>query len=167
MLSPFCRYCTEILASLPFTCPDEPLYLIYDINRVIQVRAGSLEANMKTWSSFSQQRDSVKFSSENQVEAEPEVHYLSEHIMTVTPESISSNTCSISKEDLQKFQVITFSFLFSQITVAWMLSMNRLFLFSFGNFLSLKQDENPLYISPSFFFCQWLFILNLFVLMLL
>nr|XP_010923594.1 sister chromatid cohesion protein SCC2 isoform X2 [Elaeis guineensis] len=101
----FLLYCTEILAFLPFTCPDEPLYLIYDINRVIQVRAGSLEANMKTWSSFSQQRGSMKFPSENQkVEAEPGVHYLSEHIMTVTPESMSNNTCGISKEDLQKFQ---------------------------------------------------------------
>lgn len=44
---PFLMYCTEILAQLPFTLPDEPLYLIYTINRVIQVRAGALEANMK------------------------------------------------------------------------------------------------------------------------
>lgn len=45
----FSRYCTEILALLPFTLPDEPLYLIYAINRVIQVRAGTLEANMKAF----------------------------------------------------------------------------------------------------------------------
>ncbi|KAJ4826096.1 Sister chromatid cohesion protein 2, partial [Turnera subulata] len=44
---PFLMYCTEILAHLPFTLPDEPLYLIYAINRIIQVRAGALEANMK------------------------------------------------------------------------------------------------------------------------
>ncbi|KAI3938536.1 hypothetical protein MKX01_030829 [Papaver californicum] len=44
---PFLKYSTEILASLPFGTPDEPLYLIYSINRVIQVRAGALEANMK------------------------------------------------------------------------------------------------------------------------
>ncbi|KAB5516460.1 hypothetical protein DKX38_027108 [Salix brachista] len=44
---PFLVYCTEMLALLPFTLPDEPLYLIYVINRVIQVRAGALEANMK------------------------------------------------------------------------------------------------------------------------
>lgn len=44
---PFLVYCTEILASLPFTLPDEPLYLIYSINRVLQVRAGTLETNMK------------------------------------------------------------------------------------------------------------------------
>ncbi|CAN1848073.1 Sister chromatid cohesion protein SCC2 [Linum perenne] len=43
----FLMYCTEVLALLPFTFPDEPLYLVYSINRVIQVRAGALEANMK------------------------------------------------------------------------------------------------------------------------
>jgi cohesin loading factor subunit SCC2 len=36
---------------LPFIAPDEPLYLIYAINRVVQVRAGPLEANFKAWSS--------------------------------------------------------------------------------------------------------------------
>lgn len=36
---------------LPFIAPDEPLYLIYTINRVVQVRAGPLEANFKAWSS--------------------------------------------------------------------------------------------------------------------
>ncbi|KAJ4812552.1 Nipped-B-like protein [Rhynchospora pubera] len=59
----FLVYCTEVLASLPFTIPDEPLYLIYDINRVIQVRAGALESNMKIWSSLAQQRGMVKASS--------------------------------------------------------------------------------------------------------
>ncbi|EPS72382.1 hypothetical protein M569_02375, partial [Genlisea aurea] len=43
----FLTYCTEILALLPFTTPDEPLYLIYAINRAVQVRAGTLESNMK------------------------------------------------------------------------------------------------------------------------
>lgn len=47
-------YCTEILASLPFTSPDEPLYLIYSINRIIQVRAGTVEANMKGFLQFLQ-----------------------------------------------------------------------------------------------------------------
>ncbi|XP_052198157.1 sister chromatid cohesion protein SCC2 isoform X2 [Diospyros lotus] len=46
---PFLMYCTEILALLPFTLPDEPLYLIYAINRVMQVRAGIIEANMKAF----------------------------------------------------------------------------------------------------------------------
>ncbi|BFG26567.1 hypothetical protein CerSpe_128410 [Prunus speciosa] len=44
---PFLMYCTEILALLPFTTPDEPLYLVFSINRVIQVRAGALEAKLK------------------------------------------------------------------------------------------------------------------------
>ncbi|KAL0343814.1 UNVERIFIED_CONTAM: Sister chromatid cohesion protein SCC2 [Sesamum angustifolium] len=43
----FLKYCTEILALLPFTLPDEPLYLIYIINRVVQVRSGTLESSMK------------------------------------------------------------------------------------------------------------------------
>ncbi|KAE9612620.1 putative chromatin regulator PHD family [Lupinus albus] len=47
----FLTYCTEVLALLPFTLPDEPLYLIYAINRIVQVRAGPLEANFKAWSS--------------------------------------------------------------------------------------------------------------------
>jgi len=33
---------------LPFGIPDEPLYVVYTINRVVQVRGGELEANMKT-----------------------------------------------------------------------------------------------------------------------
>ncbi|CAL5185968.1 unnamed protein product [Lathyrus oleraceus] len=47
----FLTYCTEVLALLPFIAPDEPLYLIYAINRVVQVRAGQLEANFKAWCS--------------------------------------------------------------------------------------------------------------------
>ncbi|KAK1272735.1 hypothetical protein QJS04_geneDACA008026 [Acorus gramineus] len=46
---PFLIYCIEILASLPFASPDEPLFLVHVINRVMQVRAGALESNMKTW----------------------------------------------------------------------------------------------------------------------
>ncbi|KAL5723095.1 hypothetical protein ACHQM5_006535 [Ranunculus cassubicifolius] len=46
-LIPFLMYCTEILASLPFVAPDEPLYLIYAINRITQIRAGAVESNMK------------------------------------------------------------------------------------------------------------------------
>lgn len=52
----FYRHCTEILALLPFTLPDEPLYLIYAINRVIQVRAGVLEAKLKALSLHLSQR---------------------------------------------------------------------------------------------------------------
>ncbi|XVE68278.1 hypothetical protein DITRI_Ditri09bG0054800 [Diplodiscus trichospermus] len=57
---PFLMYCTETLALLPFSSPDEPLYLIYAINRVIQVRAGALEANMKALSSNLLQTDAQK-----------------------------------------------------------------------------------------------------------
>lgn len=41
---------------LPFTSPDEPLYLIYAINRIIQVRAGALEAKLKALSLHLSQR---------------------------------------------------------------------------------------------------------------
>lgn len=36
------------MSALPFGLPDEPLYVVYTINRVVQVRGGELEANMKT-----------------------------------------------------------------------------------------------------------------------
>lgn len=63
----FYRYCTEVLALLPFTSPDEPLYLIYTINRVIQVRAGALEANMKGLILHLSQRNARKIHHENGV----------------------------------------------------------------------------------------------------
>ncbi|KAF7803063.1 sister chromatid cohesion protein SCC2 isoform X1 [Senna tora] len=53
----FLIYCTEVLALLPFTSPDEPLYLIYAINRIVQVRTGPLEANFKSWNSSFLRRD--------------------------------------------------------------------------------------------------------------
>ncbi|XP_007032705.2 PREDICTED: nipped-B-like protein B isoform X2 [Theobroma cacao] len=62
---PFLMYCTETLALLPFSSPDEPLYLIYAINRVIQVRAGALEANMKALSSNLLKADAQKTTNEN------------------------------------------------------------------------------------------------------
>ncbi|KAJ8750135.1 hypothetical protein K2173_014050 [Erythroxylum novogranatense] len=62
---PFLMYCTEVLALLPFTIPDEPLYLVYSINRVIQVRAGALEANMKGLILHLSQRNSRKLRHEN------------------------------------------------------------------------------------------------------
>ncbi|KAL9226081.1 hypothetical protein vseg_001931 [Gypsophila vaccaria] len=61
----FLMYCTEILALLPFTVPDEPLYLVYTINRVIQVRSGTLEASLKAYSSHFSQRNSLKVPAEN------------------------------------------------------------------------------------------------------
>lgn len=64
------RYCTEILASLPFTSPDEPLYLIYSINRIIQVRAGTVEANMKGFLQFLQ-AGSQKINGSGSIQTEP------------------------------------------------------------------------------------------------
>ncbi|XP_051216494.1 sister chromatid cohesion protein SCC2 isoform X1 [Lolium perenne] len=55
----FLVYCVEVLASLPFTSPDEPLYLVYDINRLIQIRAGAIESNLKNWTTMDQQQDVV------------------------------------------------------------------------------------------------------------
>ncbi|KAK6928115.1 Sister chromatid cohesion C-terminal domain [Dillenia turbinata] len=57
---PFLIYCTDILALLPFSTPDEPLYLIYTINRVIQLRAGGLEANLKALTVVSSQKDAQR-----------------------------------------------------------------------------------------------------------
>ncbi|KAI8010875.1 Sister chromatid cohesion protein SCC2 [Camellia lanceoleosa] len=84
------RYCTEILALFPFTLPDELLYLIYAMNRVIQVIAGTLEANMKAF-----------------------LHSLQEDAKIVHV-SVDSNLCSrspcnsrgISEDDLQKIQLL-------------------------------------------------------------
>lgn len=59
------RYCTEILSLLPFTTPDEPLYLIYVINRVIQLRSGILEASLKALSTHFSLRGSQKLPHEN------------------------------------------------------------------------------------------------------
>ena len=127
----FLRYCTEILALLPFTSPDEPLYLIYAINRVIQVRAGTLEANMKAISLCFSQRDIHKIHHENGiVEQEPASQPVSNHttLMDVNgaakldpagqphsdhATSMNSKThmtfldsCDLSKDDLQKVQVL-------------------------------------------------------------
>lgn len=67
---PFLIYCTEILASLPFTSPDEPLYLIYSINRIIQVRAGTVEANMKGFLQFLQ-AGCQKINASGNIQTEP------------------------------------------------------------------------------------------------
>ncbi|XP_074301970.1 sister chromatid cohesion protein SCC2-like isoform X1 [Silene latifolia] len=61
----FLMYCTEILALLPFMAPDEPLYLVYSINRVIQVRSGTLEASLKAFSTHFSQRNTQKVATEN------------------------------------------------------------------------------------------------------
>ncbi|KAL8471705.1 hypothetical protein ACS0TY_029084 [Phlomoides rotata] len=74
------RYCAEILALLPFTLPDEPLYLIYTINRVVQVRAGTLESNMKDFlNSF--QENAHKSNENGAVELDPTLNFVTERTM--------------------------------------------------------------------------------------
>eukprot|EP00850_Spirogloea_muscicola_P004012 SM000017S02752 [mRNA] locus=s17:65616:76186:- [translate_table: standard] len=40
-------YCSKVLASLPFCLPDEPLYLVHAANRLVQLRGGPLQAELK------------------------------------------------------------------------------------------------------------------------
>lgn len=101
------RYCTEILAALPFTTPDEPLYLIYNINRVIQVRAGVVESEMKVYSSH--QGKVAKILQENgSTLPETETQISSESIVSCAVNAnglAAGDSCAISKDDLTKFQV--------------------------------------------------------------
>ncbi|XP_022998261.1 sister chromatid cohesion protein SCC2 isoform X2 [Cucurbita maxima] len=62
---PFLMYCAEILALLPFTFPDEPLYLIHAINRIIQVRGGALQEEIKELGMHLVQRNPQNFHYEN------------------------------------------------------------------------------------------------------
>ncbi|KAK9272285.1 hypothetical protein L1049_002656 [Liquidambar formosana] len=126
----FLMYCTEILALLPFTTPDEPLYLIYAINRVVQVRAGALEANMKALSLQLSQGVTHKIPYENgESQQDPAARSLSNHMASIDlngsiqQESASQpvsnhnmpadakmhfmssgNSFGISEDDLQKIQ---------------------------------------------------------------
>ncbi|KAL3526568.1 hypothetical protein ACH5RR_011224 [Cinchona calisaya] len=126
---PFLIYCTEILSLLPFTLPDEPLYLIYSINRIIQVRAGMLEANMKA-SLHSLQGENQVINENGIIQPEPSTlvdsrsdyieaenlnqrapedlngQCISRHASTDLgmPEMASSNSDGISGGDMQKIQ---------------------------------------------------------------
>ncbi|XP_021751674.1 sister chromatid cohesion protein SCC2-like isoform X2 [Chenopodium quinoa] len=123
---PFLMYCTEILALLPFTTPDEPLYLIYTINRVNQVRSGTLEASLKAESHFSQRSlhkvltengsvlqelpvgslsaSSVSFELNGQVEVPEDGHFHS----TVNEETVHTTTgpCVLAEDDQQRIQAL-------------------------------------------------------------
>ncbi|KAM3238424.1 sister chromatid cohesion protein SCC2 isoform X2 [Capsicum annuum] len=125
---PFLIYCTEILASLPFISPDEPLYLIYSINRIIQVRAGTVEANMKGFLQFFQ-AGCQKINASESIQTEPnqairretetmvankkiEEGLEGDHVGidygsvdSYMPHQASLNTHSISNADLQIIQV--------------------------------------------------------------
>ncbi|KAK3005952.1 hypothetical protein RJ639_017655 [Escallonia herrerae] len=125
-LIPFLMYCTEILALLPFTLPDEPLNLIYTINRVIQLRAGSIEESLKAFvhlfqgnsrnilpvNGIIQQEPSappisnnlVSVDANGMVQEEVSGHPVLFHNATVYPNMLLSNFCGISEDDLQKIQ---------------------------------------------------------------
>ncbi|KAF8695573.1 hypothetical protein HU200_037422 [Digitaria exilis] len=102
----FLVYCAEVLASLPFTCPDEPLYLIYDINRVIHFRAGAVEANLKKWTSMDQPQVVAGMATlpgeSHVVMHEPGVYY--DHNVGYIPERMNNNPCSTSDVDMAKVQ---------------------------------------------------------------
>lgn len=159
----FCRYCAEILALLPFTFPDEPLYLIYAINRIIQVRGGALQEEIKALSVHLLQRNTQNVTYENGMIQPPQPGLFSDNIVLsdmngsveldqprpfcnftlmdlnqqIPPESAahhelnnnnstlegklhnisSMDSFSISKDDLQKIQVISNSW-FNQMALS-------------------------------------------------
>lgn len=120
---PFLRYCTEILALLPFTTLDEPLYLVYAINRVLQVRAGTLEANMKSFLHLLQGGMTVpgNVSIPDKASGQPFQDDIASTDVKMTVEencaknsdsdlhSLILGSCGISEENLQKIQVECFS----------------------------------------------------------
>ncbi|EEE66449.1 hypothetical protein OsJ_22834 [Oryza sativa Japonica Group] len=99
----FLMYCAEVLASLPFTSPDEPLYLIYDINRVIQLRAGAVEANLKNWTSMYQQQEMVGMPRDTgDVMHEP--GGCSDQNLVDVSQMMLGNTCSTPVVNMAKLQ---------------------------------------------------------------
>ncbi|KAK1306486.1 hypothetical protein QJS10_CPA10g01957 [Acorus calamus] len=98
---PFLIYCIEILASLPFASPDEPLFLVHVINRVMQVRAGALESNMKTWISRS-----LALSKTSQENHEVPNDFREQNVSNEVTASLDQDeSCTISKAILQQFQI--------------------------------------------------------------
>ncbi|CAA3001619.1 sister chromatid cohesion SCC2-like isoform X5 [Olea europaea subsp. europaea] len=79
---PFLIYCTEILSLLPFALPDEPLYLIYSINRIIQVRAGTLESDMKDLMQLLQ-GNTQNINVNGAIQSDPSAHPVSYRTLTV------------------------------------------------------------------------------------
>ncbi|KAL6880324.1 hypothetical protein ACP4OV_011889 [Aristida adscensionis] len=99
----FLKYCAEVLATLPFTCPDEPLYLIYDINRIIHIRAGAVEANLKRWTSMDQQQHMAGMPTDNHaVMHEPGGYF--DHNIGVVSERMHNNACSTSDVDMARVE---------------------------------------------------------------
>ncbi|XP_057824377.2 sister chromatid cohesion protein SCC2 isoform X1 [Cryptomeria japonica] len=122
---PFLMYCAEVLASLPFTLPDEPLYLVYAINRIMQVRAGSLESDMKALISNSPLGALVKVTIETK-EAEKDKEggeeYNIECIETI-------NNSSVDEDDTQGIPDVYIQKLkgdcYGAITLALLLKLKR------------------------------------------
>ncbi|XP_038880414.1 sister chromatid cohesion protein SCC2 isoform X2 [Benincasa hispida] len=79
---PFLMYCAEILALLPFTFPDEPLYLIHAINRIIQVRGGSLQEEIKAFGIHLLQRNTPYIMYENGMIQPPQPGQFSDNIIS-------------------------------------------------------------------------------------
>ncbi|CAI9780691.1 unnamed protein product [Fraxinus pennsylvanica] len=125
---PFLIYCTEILSLLPFALPDEPLYLIYSINRIIQVRAGTLESDMKDLMQ-SLQGNTQNISVNGAIQSDPSAHPVSYRTLTIDSNqrvseeleghhlpghaasmdlnihpSTSGNPCTVSSDALLKIQ---------------------------------------------------------------
>lgn len=125
---------------LPFTLPDEPLYLIYTINRVVQVRAGTLESNMKDFL-HSLQGNAHKNNGNGMVQLDQTINPGGERNMEIdqnqrisgellgqhlfgedsykdsnTNPMTSRDPHSISTSDLQKIQVHSSPFLLRLIT---------------------------------------------------
>lgn len=122
---------------LPFTLPDEPLYLIYTINRVVQVRAGTLESNMKDFlNAF--QGNGHKRNENGTVELDPTLSFVGERTTSVDGNQrmsgelqdrqlfgedqnmnpvTSRDPYSISTGHLQKIQVHFLSFVYVLLQV--------------------------------------------------
>ncbi|KAF5189536.1 Sister chromatid cohesion protein scc2 [Thalictrum thalictroides] len=105
---PFLMYCTEILASLPFTSPDEPLYLIYAINRIVQVRVGAIESNMKALSSHCLEGNFHMLRPENgSIQEESFLPQIPPIVMNKEAKLEAMNSADsngISKDDMQNIQ---------------------------------------------------------------
>ncbi|XP_040381685.1 sister chromatid cohesion protein SCC2 isoform X2 [Oryza brachyantha] len=100
----FLVYCAEVLASLPFTSPDEPLYLIYDINRVIQLRAGAVESSLKNWTSMYQHPEMVGMPRDTGDAVMHEAGGYSNQNLIDVSQMMLGNTCSMPVVNMAKLQ---------------------------------------------------------------
>lgn len=66
---------------LPFTFPDEPLYLIHAINRIIQVRGGAVQEEIKALGMHLLQRNAQNIPYENGMMQPPQSVLFSDNII--------------------------------------------------------------------------------------